>query len=159
MRPASAAPAAGSADNLAGTENANIFATVRGSIPNRRATSRRLSPSTYTARRTCPYSSTPFIPRPLPLQAKGHLLPDFYSGATGLSGRFTEGFSLRRLHNYQVRDAWWENKWGPLTTFVGNQIVVWGQSLAFRVGDIVNPADTVGPLASPTSSSRVMPSG
>jgi hypothetical protein len=26
--------------------------------------------------------------RPLPLQAKGHLLPDFYSGATGLSGRF-----------------------------------------------------------------------
>src|SRR5277367_4829113 len=29
---------------------------------------------------------------------KGHLLPDFYSGATGCSGRFTrEGFSLRRL--------------------------------------------------------------
>ena len=23
---------------------------------------------------------------------------EFYSGATGLSGRFTEGFSLRRLH-------------------------------------------------------------
>jgi len=45
-------------------------------------------------------------------------------------------------NNYQVRDAWWENKTGPLTTFVGNQIVVWGQSLAFRVGDVVNPADT-----------------
>jgi len=28
---------------------------------------------------------------------KGHLLPDFYSGATGLPGRFTEGFLLRRL--------------------------------------------------------------
>src|SRR5271170_141491 len=28
---------------------------------------------------------------------KGHLLPDFYSGATGCSGRFSEGFSLRRL--------------------------------------------------------------
>ncbi len=28
---------------------------------------------------------------------KGHLLPDFYSGATGLPGRFSEGFSLRRL--------------------------------------------------------------
>jgi hypothetical protein len=41
-----------------------------------------------------------------------------------------------------VRDAWWENKWGPLTTYVGNQIVVWGQSLAFRVGDVVNPVDT-----------------
>src|ERR1700726_706695 len=32
-----------------GTENASIFATVRGSIPKRRAASRRLSPSTYTA--------------------------------------------------------------------------------------------------------------
>src|SRR5262249_13282067 len=45
-------------------------------------------------------------------------------------------------NTYQVRDAWWENKTGPLTTFVGNQIVVWGQSLAFRVGDVVNPTDT-----------------
>ena len=44
-----------------GTENASIFATVRGSMPNRRAASRRLVPSTYTARRTCPYSSTRFI--------------------------------------------------------------------------------------------------
>src|SRR5271166_552334 len=80
-----------------GTENASIFATVRGSIPNRRAASRRLSPSTYTARRTCPYSSTPFIPPPSTLQAEGYLVLEFYSGATGLSGRFTEGFSLRRL--------------------------------------------------------------
>src|SRR3954471_22149996 len=30
------------------------------------------------------------VPRPL-LNAKGHLLPDFYSGATGLSGRLSEG--------------------------------------------------------------------
>lgn len=45
-------------------------------------------------------------------------------------------------NNYQVRDFWWQNKFGPLTTFVGNQIVVWGQSLAFRVGDVVNPTDT-----------------
>ena len=43
---------------------------------------------------------------------------------------------------YSVRDAWWQNKMGPLTTYVGNQIVVWGQSLAFRVGDVVNPPDT-----------------
>ena len=55
--------------------------------------------------------------------------------------------SLGHLQNsyynvYQVRDAWWENKTGPLTTFIGNQIVVWGQSLAFRVGDVINPADT-----------------
>jgi len=53
-------------------------------------------------------------------------------------GHFMNGF----YNNYQVRDAWWENKTGPLTTFIGNQIVVWGQSLAFRVGDVVNPADT-----------------
>jgi len=38
--------------------------TPHGSIPNRRAASRRLIPSTNTARRTCPYSSTPFIPPP-----------------------------------------------------------------------------------------------
>src|SRR5262249_49170961 len=37
-------------------------------------------------------------PRPLPLADKGHLLPDFYSGATGPPGRFSEGFLLRRLH-------------------------------------------------------------
>ena len=42
----------------------------------------------------------------------------------------------------ELRDAWWENKTGPLTTFIGNQIVVWGQSLAFRVGDVINPANT-----------------
>jgi hypothetical protein len=28
---------------------------------------------------------------------KGYLLPEFYSGATGLTGRFNEGFLLRRL--------------------------------------------------------------
>jgi hypothetical protein len=53
-------------------------------------------------------------------------------------GHFMNGY----YNNYQVRDAWWENKTGPLTTYVGNQIVVWGQSLAFRVGDVVNPVDT-----------------
>jgi hypothetical protein len=30
---------------------------------------------------------------------KGYLLPEFYSGATGLTGRFNEGFLLRRLHD------------------------------------------------------------
>jgi hypothetical protein len=39
------------------------------------------------------------------------------------------------------RDAWWQSKWGPLTLFLGQQIVVWGQSLSFRVGDVVNPVD------------------
>ena len=45
-------------------------------------------------------------------------------------------------NTYQVRDAWWENKTGPWTTWVGNQIVVWGQSIAFRISDVVNPPDT-----------------
>src|SRR5271163_2265453 len=83
-----------------GTENASIFATVRGSIPNRRAASRRLIPSTYTARRTCPYSSTPFIPPP-----SAHL--GRRPSVAGLSlrlGRTTrplyEGLSLRRSHMY-----------------------------------------------------------
>jgi hypothetical protein len=53
----------------------------------------------------------------------GHFMSDFYN-------------------QYTVRDAWWENKTGPLTTYIGNQIVVWGQSIAFRVGDVVNPQDT-----------------
>jgi hypothetical protein len=53
----------------------------------------------------------------------GHFMNDFYN-------------------QYTVRDAWWENKTGPLTTYIGNQIVVWGQSIAFRVGDLVNPQDT-----------------
>jgi len=53
-------------------------------------------------------------------------------------GHFMNGY----YNNYQVRDAWWETKIGPLTLYTGNQIAVWGQSLAFRVGDVVNPTDT-----------------
>ncbi len=71
---------------------------------------------------------------------KGRLNP----ATTGFSvGPHSYGhFTNDALNQYDVRDAWWQNKWGPLTTFVGNQIVVWGQSLSFRVGDIVNPNDT-----------------
>jgi hypothetical protein len=64
-----------------------------------------------------------------------------YAAATPNHGAF--GHYMNGYYNtYELRDAWWENKTGPLTTFVGNQIVVWGQSLAFRVGDVVNPANT-----------------
>jgi hypothetical protein len=53
------------------------------------------------------------------------------------------GDHINGVYNtYDVRDAWWENKTGPLDIYIGNQIVVWGQSLAFRVGDVVNPQDT-----------------
>ena len=63
--------------------------------------------------------------------------PYSFNSANGL-GMYGNEF----YNQYTVRDAWWQNKWGPLTTYVGNQIVVWGQSLAFRVGDVVNPTDT-----------------
>jgi hypothetical protein len=63
--------------------------------------------------------------------------PYSFNSANGL-GMYANEF----YNQYTVRDAWWQNKWGPLTTYVGNQIVVWGQSIAFRVGDVVNPQDT-----------------
>jgi len=63
--------------------------------------------------------------------------PYAFNSANGL-GKYANEF----YNQYTVRDAWWENKTGPLTTYVGNQIVVWGQSLAFRIGDIINPQDT-----------------
>jgi len=44
-------------------------------------------------------------------------------------------------NQYNVRDAYWKNTTGPLTLFVGRQIVTWGESLAFRVGDVINPQD------------------
>jgi hypothetical protein len=53
-------------------------------------------------------------------------------------GHFENDF----YNQYGVRDFWWQNRTGPLTTFVGNQIVQWGQSVSFRVGDVINPTDT-----------------
>lgn len=58
----------------------------------------------------------------------------------------TSHYAMYRLNDfynqYNVRDAWWKISAGPLTLYLGNQIVVWGQSLAFRVGDVINPQDT-----------------
>jgi hypothetical protein len=44
-------------------------------------------------------------------------------------------------NRYDIRDAFWKNTTGPLTTFLGRQIVTWGESLSFRVGDVINPQD------------------
>ncbi len=44
-------------------------------------------------------------------------------------------------NQYNVRDAYWKSVNGPLTLFMGRQIVTWGESLAFRVGDVINPQD------------------
>ena len=39
-------------------------------------------------------------------EAKGHRLPDFYSGATGIPGCFSEGLLLRRS---QIRTKYWRH--------------------------------------------------
>jgi len=44
-------------------------------------------------------------------------------------------------NQYVIREVWWKNILGPLTTFTGRQIVVWGESVSFRVGDVINPQD------------------
>jgi hypothetical protein len=44
-------------------------------------------------------------------------------------------------NRYEVRDAYWKTSLGPLTLISGRQIVTWGESIAFRVGDVVNPQD------------------
>ena len=50
--------------------------------------------------------------------------------------------SQSQIYNrYDVRDAYWKSTAGPLTLFAGRQIVTWGESLAFRIGDVINPQD------------------
>ena len=55
---------------------------------------------------------------------------------------------VRRWHctadfynQYGIREMWFKHRWGPLQFFVGKQIVTWGESLAFRVGDQINTQD------------------
>jgi hypothetical protein len=45
-------------------------------------------------------------------------------------------------NQYGIRELWFKHRWGPLQLFIGRQIVTWGESLAFRVGDQINPVDT-----------------
>jgi hypothetical protein len=45
-------------------------------------------------------------------------------------------------NQYGVREVWIKDTRGPLETYVGRQIVTWGESLSFRVGDQINPQDT-----------------
>jgi hypothetical protein len=44
-------------------------------------------------------------------------------------------------NEYGPREYWLKLKFGPLTTFIGRQIAVWGEALSFRIGDVVNPQD------------------
>jgi hypothetical protein len=46
------------------------------------------------------------------------------------------------FNEYDFRDLWWEHTAGPLRLYTGRQIATWGQSISFRVGDVINPTDT-----------------
>src|ERR1017187_4476098 len=99
MDPASAAPVAGSAGipaaprtpasspPSAGRSRTDVLPPAGSSPPH--------TPLAAPARTVPRLSSL----RPLPILAEDLLLPDFCSGATGLSGRFTEGFFHRRSHH------------------------------------------------------------
>lgn len=53
----------------------------------------------------------------------------------------TASSAAQYYNRLEFREAWWRGKHGPFTLFLGRQIVTWGESLAFRVGDVVNPQD------------------
>jgi hypothetical protein len=67
-----------------------------------------------------------------------------YPGEAAASSRGGKGAkNLDDFYNdYNFRDAWWQHRFGPLTLYTGRQIAIWGQSVAFRVGDVINPTDT-----------------
>lgn len=61
-------------------------------------------------------------------------------GATGLS-HCTASAAADFYNQVGFREAWWRLSMGPLRLFTGRQIVTWGESLAFRIADVVNPQD------------------
>ena len=55
---------------------------------------------------------------------------------------FSFDHSQSQIYNrYDVREAYWKGSAGPFTLFLGRQIVTWGESISFRIGDVVNPQD------------------
>jgi hypothetical protein len=45
-------------------------------------------------------------------------------------------------NQYGIRELWLQDTRGPLQIFIGRQILTWGESISFRVGDQINPVDT-----------------
>jgi hypothetical protein len=60
---------------------------------------------------------------------------------TRAAGPNTTGPISDFYNQWTVRDGWWRLKEGPLTVFTGRQIVIWGESISFRVCDVINPQD------------------
>jgi hypothetical protein len=74
-------------------------------------------------------------------QQYGNLAPGVPFGISEL-GEGPNGHCNSDFYNqYGIRELWFKHRWGPLQFFVGRQIVTWGESLAFRVGDQINPQD------------------
>src|ERR1035441_1544437 len=96
MDPASAAPVAGSAGIPAAprtpASSPPSAGRCRTDVPPPAGSSPPHTPRAAPARTVPRLSSL----RPLPILAEDLLMPDFCSGATGLSGSFSDGFSLCR---------------------------------------------------------------
>ncbi len=65
-------------------------------------------------------------------------------GATWLGALRGQSFTAMHCNSdfyntYGIRELWFKHRQGPLDLFIGRQIVTWGESLAFRVGDQINP--------------------
>jgi hypothetical protein len=82
---------------------------------------------------------------PYPFEGAGPGLPNAAALATPGRPDCPTCFAVNGMSDYYdqytVRDAYWKTTMGPLTLFLGRQIVTWGESLAFRVGDVINPQD------------------
>jgi hypothetical protein len=77
------------------------------------------------------------------LNVTGNQLGCYPPGIPGAVG-FTHctGSSAADFYNQLgFREAWWRLSLGPVRLFTGRQIVTWGESLAFRIADVVNPQD------------------
>ncbi|MBF6567669.1 MAG: hypothetical protein IVW54_02185 [Candidatus Binataceae bacterium] len=58
-----------------------------------------------------------------------------------VGNRGTASAAADYWNTLEFHEAWWKTSHGPLTVYAGRQIVTWGESLAFRVADVVNPED------------------
>src|SRR5665811_1715451 len=98
MDQASALPAASCARNPAAPRTLPSWlpseGQVRTVVPSRDGSAPQSGPHSEPVH-IVPSPSSPALCQS---DAKGYLLPDDYSGATGIPGRFSEGLLLRRLH-------------------------------------------------------------